>query len=221
MAQELMLAIGGVFTAVLNLLVGGGCKQWILWFTQRLLALAVRRLPETQQERFAEEWHSHLNDVQGEVRKVLFAWGCASAARDMAASFTDRRTNIGLVWKGTIERLRAWKRSFVNATVLIAFEKTPTGAMNAHTLVLERKHVTVGPTRPDGKPHPHAGKTGRIVRFINIYSDPQWLGPPSAMIKLDSPIEGFIWVSLTSLEVLPELVLTAEPSHACQWVRSR
>jgi len=58
MAQELMLAIGGLLTAVLNLLVGGGFKKWNLWFTRRLLALAVGRLPETQQERFAEEWHS-------------------------------------------------------------------------------------------------------------------------------------------------------------------
>jgi len=67
-------------------------------------------------------------------------------------------------------------------------------------------HVKVGPTRPDGRPHPHAGKTGRITRFINSYTDPYWLGLPSAMIKLDSGIwpRRFIWVSQQCLEALPE-----------------
>ena len=42
---------------------------------------------------------------------------------------------------------------------------------------------------------------------MNTYTDPYWLGLPSAMIKLDSGIEprGFIWVSLECLEVLPDL----------------
>jgi curved DNA-binding protein CbpA len=67
-------------------------------------------------------------------------------------------------------------------------------------------HVRVGPTRLDGTPHPHAGKTGRIKRFINLYSDPYWLGLPSAMIQLDPKIKppGFIWVSTRCLKVLPE-----------------
>jgi hypothetical protein len=71
---------------------------------------------------------------------------------------------------------------------------------------LEGAHVKVGPTHPDGTPHPHAGKTGRITKLMNWYSDPYWLGLPSALIKLDLGIEpqGFIWVSLASLEALPE-----------------
>jgi len=73
--------------------------------------------------------------------------------------------------------------------------------------LLEGVHVKVGPTRPDGRPHPHVGETGRITRFINSYTDPYWLGLPTAMIKLDSGIkpQGFIWVSLASLEELPEI----------------
>ena len=93
------------------------------------------------------------------------------------------------------------------ATVL-TIEKTATCGKCGHTLVREGMHVKVGPTRPDGKPHPHAGKTGRITKCINIYSDPYWLGPPSAMIKLDSGI-GFIWASIASLEVLSEASMRA------------
>jgi len=87
------------------------------------------------------------------------------------------------------------------ATVLI-LEKTATCAKCGHTLVREGMAIKVGPTRPDGKPHPHAGKIGRITRCINIYSNPHWLGPPSAMIELDSRPREFIWVSLASSEVL-------------------
>ena len=79
------------------------------------------------------------------------------------------------------------------------------------TPIREGMHVKVGPTRPDGKPHPHAGKTGRITKFIDEFTDfdlllngdPYWCCPPSAMIKLDAGIkpQGFIWVSLECLEV--------------------
>ena len=65
-------------------------------------------------------------------------------------------------------------------------------------------HVKVGPTRPDGKLHPHAGKTGKITKFSYAY--PDWDVPPCAAIKLDSWIgrRRFIWVSLQCLEALPE-----------------
>jgi curved DNA-binding protein CbpA len=90
-----------------------------------------------------------------------------------------------------------------------AFAVSPSRSLHEwghQDLEVEGVHVRIGPTRPDGRPHPHAGKTGRITRFINLYSDPYWLGPPSAMIQLDPGIRprGFIWVSIKCLEVLPE-----------------
>jgi hypothetical protein len=85
MAQALILALGGMLTAVLNRLSGDALHAWIPWFTQRLLDLAIKRLPEDQQERFAEEWAGHSNDVSGDVGKIAFAWGCVSAAREMAS----------------------------------------------------------------------------------------------------------------------------------------
>jgi len=72
--------------------------------------------------------------------------------------------------------------------------------------LIEGVHVKVGRTRPDGTPHPHAGKTGRITRLTNAFTNPYWLGLPSAIVKLDPGFEppGFIWVSLQCLEALPE-----------------
>ena len=85
MAQALILALGGMLTAVLNRLSGDALHAWIPWFTQRLLDLATKRLPEDQQERFAEEWAGHSNDVSGDIGKIAFAWGCVSAAQEMAS----------------------------------------------------------------------------------------------------------------------------------------
>jgi hypothetical protein len=56
--------------------------------------------------------------------------------------------------------------------------------------------VRVAPRKPDGSPHPHAGKTGTITRFQDDY--------PAAMVQVDTGIEpqGFICVSLECLELL-------------------
>jgi hypothetical protein len=68
--------------------------------------------------------------------------------------------------------------------------------------------VQVGPTRPDGKPHPHAGKTGRITKLIEACSKPYRHTIPSAMVKLDHGFRlwpgRFILVSLECLAALPE-----------------
>lgn len=54
MAQALMLGIGGILAVPLNGLGDDGFEWRIRWFTRRLLALAIKCLPETQQDRFAD-----------------------------------------------------------------------------------------------------------------------------------------------------------------------
>jgi len=214
MVQGLVLAIGGVLTGVLNGLTDGSFEWRTRWFTRRLLSLATKHLPETQQKRFVEEWTSHMNDVQGDVRKVLFAWGCVVAAHEMVASLTaDKGTSYGRFTNRARDLLRASKRLFLTMKNP-SLRELPLITSLSELPQSKGMHVKVGPTRPDGKLHPHAGKTGRITRFINIYSDPYWLGRRSAMVELDFPMERFIWVSLESLEVLPEIVLTPESSNA-------
>lgn len=75
----------------------------------------------------------------------------------------------------------------------------PETKANLIPLAVRGVHVRVHDAWPSGRPHPHAGKTGRIARFINTYPE------PSVMIKLDPGIEpqGFIWVTVGSLEVAP------------------
>jgi hypothetical protein len=100
--------------------------------------------------------------------------------------------------------LSAWLKSVLARAV--EPHRLPLSNELPRTVLVEGAHVKVGPTRPDGKPHPHAGKTGRITKFADAHSEPYWPGLPSAMIKLDPGIkpQGFIWVSLQALDALPE-----------------
>lgn len=86
MAQALVLALGGMLAIVLNALSGGALHSLVPSLTRQLLDLATKRLPEDQRERFAEEWQSHINEVSGDLRKIVFALGCVSAAQNMTLS---------------------------------------------------------------------------------------------------------------------------------------
>ena len=86
MAKALALAFAAMIATVLNRLSGDKFKAWMPWFTDELLRIAIRRLPEAGRERFSEEWASHLDEVSGEMSKVLVALGCVSAGRQMALS---------------------------------------------------------------------------------------------------------------------------------------
>ncbi len=60
------------------------------------------------------------------------------------------------------------------------------------------KTVRVGPTRPDGTPHPSAGKTGRVLDVLP-------LGTHGAQTRAMVEVENdFILVSLETLEVLQQ-----------------
>jgi hypothetical protein len=64
--------------------------------------------------------------------------------------------------------------------------------------------VRIGPLKPNGEAHPHAGKTGVVIELMGVFlSGPDW--PPRAQVKLDGdqPQGGHIAiVSLVCLEKL-------------------
>ena len=73
-------------------------KAWSPWLAARLTKFAVRRLPEADRERYAEEWDSHVADTPGSVGKICVACGFLFAANRM------RRANA-LPLKFQIERV--------------------------------------------------------------------------------------------------------------------
>ena len=57
------------------------------------------------------------------------------------------------------------------------------------------ENVKIGPTKPDGTPHPNAGKTGKVRKLLPLDA------PMRAVVEVESD---FILVSLESLEALPQ-----------------
>ena len=48
-------------------------EEWAQWLTRCWLALAIRRLPVSDQERYREEWAADLDDTPGTLPKLIVA----------------------------------------------------------------------------------------------------------------------------------------------------
>jgi hypothetical protein len=57
------------------------------------------------------------------------------------------------------------------------------------------ENVRVAPTKPDGTPHPNAGKTGKVRKVLPLGAEIR------AVVELEND---FILVSVKSLEILPQ-----------------
>lgn len=87
-----------LISALLSKLLADEFKAWSPRIVQHLTRYAVSRLPKDQQTRYEEEWTSHVNEVPGEVGKLLTATGFLFAARRMAV--TDHgRPELGTILK--------------------------------------------------------------------------------------------------------------------------
>jgi hypothetical protein len=80
------LFIVGVIGAAIARVLAEDFKEWTPFIVEKLIQLALSKLPVEQRERFAEEWRSHLNDVPGQIAKLWVAVGFNIAALTIADS---------------------------------------------------------------------------------------------------------------------------------------
>jgi hypothetical protein len=66
-------------------------KAWTPWVIERIIRSAVSMLPESERERFEEEWRSHIHEFPGPLGKLYQALGLLFAARKMTSSLTPRK----------------------------------------------------------------------------------------------------------------------------------
>jgi len=90
-----MTLLTAFLTKLLGDMLSEELKDSLPKIIERVLASAVKRLPESQRERYSEEWHSHINDVPGRLSKLFVAFGCCRAANkikhiDSEVSVWDR-----------------------------------------------------------------------------------------------------------------------------------
>lgn len=97
-----VLVAGGIVT-VLSTILAAEFRPWSRWVVRMLVRFAVSRLPESRRERFVEEWHSHLNDVPGQIGKLAVAAGFVIAA--YGAALDDSRVELTENFSQTLARL--------------------------------------------------------------------------------------------------------------------
>lgn len=70
-----LLIVSSVLVRVLSRQLADEFKAWTPWLVQRLVQFAAGRMPVAQRERYAEEWSSFVDEIPGEVGKILSALG--------------------------------------------------------------------------------------------------------------------------------------------------
>ncbi len=89
----LLGAAGLVGTFLLGVLVStvtDECKAWLLWIADRMIQRAVSKLPEHLQARYSEEWRSHLEEMPGEISKLISVLGFLWAGWRMANILSEQ-----------------------------------------------------------------------------------------------------------------------------------
>ncbi len=85
----------GFLGSFLGKLFADELRAWLPWLQERAIQAAVRKLPSEQQERYNEEWRSHLNDVPGEIAKTWVAIGFLKAAKEISSRRKFAFSRIG------------------------------------------------------------------------------------------------------------------------------
>lgn len=88
----IVLAILGVVGAACSRVLADEFKSWSPWLIDRLINQAASKLPKEMQERYHEEWHSYINDIPGEVGKIVMAFNLRGTAAklNMSPAFYER-----------------------------------------------------------------------------------------------------------------------------------
>lgn len=76
----------GICAEVLSRQLADEFKAWTPRITEWLVVRAVKRLPSSERDRYLEEWQSHINEIPGEVGKIIVGLQLLPAARKMSSS---------------------------------------------------------------------------------------------------------------------------------------
>jgi hypothetical protein len=95
------MVVGSIVTATLSRVFADDLKAWRPRLTKKIVALAVHKLSHAQRERYAEEWMSYVDEIPGEIGKVLAALGLLWAAAQIGlASRKDRQKGVAAIKSG-------------------------------------------------------------------------------------------------------------------------
>jgi hypothetical protein len=84
----------GVVTAALSRLLADECKAWVPCFIKWLIRFASAGLPEDHRERYKEEWQSHIDEIPGDIWKIVNAVGFVWASQRMSSEMANKCPRI-------------------------------------------------------------------------------------------------------------------------------
>ncbi len=82
--------LASLLLAIVGRIMADEGKEWLIWLNRKIRRLAVAALPAEYRKRYDEEWENGLDEVPGELLKLLYSLGLLQAATGMrrAASTT-------------------------------------------------------------------------------------------------------------------------------------
>ncbi len=96
----------GLFFGILGSLVAAELYCWAPHIARKSIERAVLRLPESERDRFREEWLAHLDECPGSLAKLWHSLGCFQGA----AAMTAVAPKVALVWSSktrTVEFIKS------------------------------------------------------------------------------------------------------------------
>jgi hypothetical protein len=168
MMFAILAGVGAIAGAALAKVIADDAKEWTPWVTRRLLDRAVRILPESQRERYAEEWAAHLAEVPGVVAKLALSLQFQIAA--VWARELEAKARVD-AWRNEADVLMAELRDVVNESFPLAEVSGSTdNEANANVRGKIPKAVTEALGRADEvlTRCPALGITAAFVRYDGV-----------------------------------------------------
>jgi lipopolysaccharide/colanic/teichoic acid biosynthesis glycosyltransferase len=80
----LVLAILEIVASTASRVLSEDFKAWAPWVRKRIIERAVRNSPKDLRERLAEEWPSHVEEIPGDIGKLIVAFGFLAASWNLS-----------------------------------------------------------------------------------------------------------------------------------------
>jgi lipopolysaccharide/colanic/teichoic acid biosynthesis glycosyltransferase len=161
-----------VFIGVVARLMGDELKSWSIWLRKRILRMAVAKLPKNRRQRYDERWESRLEELPGEIAKLICSIRLLWAALGIRKAALKRALNSRAIF-------RQVKRLFD-----VLFSAAITLALSP-TFIAIAIAVKLGSGGPLFSFSERIGKRGRVFRSINFRTMLRGTAPQFAQIQMN------------------------------------
>jgi hypothetical protein len=146
--------IFSVVAAAFSRVLADECKDWMPTFTKWIIRRSIARLPEDHRERFQEEWQSHINEIPGQIGKVVTAVGFVLAAKRMSSETANKRPRIVNAECHIVARVELRGAAIVRANsrgvlTVGGVLTTPAASAAEDRIVMETHEKQADPQKPE------------------------------------------------------------------------